>query len=142
VVAFLLLYVSPKVFRNFLSDWRAGGWPTATGTIEEAEVIEPASNRGEFRVRFLYTYSVPDAEYSSERYSFCIGTSFDDRADANELLARYPVTTEVPIAYDPADPAISVLEAGVSGHCVVVVVAFVLAWISVLASAAVLLRRI
>ena len=61
-----------------------------------------------------YSYSVDGVDHEGDRISIGAAGSGDPEL-AEAIRGRYPVGGEVPVHYDPSDPASSVLEPGVHG---------------------------
>lgn len=92
-------------------------WPTVPGTVLAATLVRVSgSDNGDtYRARIEYAYVVEGTRFTGDRV--CAGDQLlsGSVSGANKVLARYPVGTEVPAAYDPADPASSLLEPGSAG---------------------------
>lgn len=88
--------------------FRSRGWPTAEGTVTVARVTRESR---EPTVWFSYQFLVNGHSYESSRYDTSGGSG------GQEIVAANPVGTRVLVHYDPADPARSVLVAGLGiGH--------------------------
>lgn len=100
-------------------------WLETSGRILESDIVSRSSTSRR-STDTSRTISQTDTDYDVElRYSYTVGngafegrrvqygnTSHDERAAAQEELARYPRGTDVPVYYDPQDPARSVLVKG------------------------------
>jgi hypothetical protein len=89
-------------------------WPKTEGVITFATMGRHRSNTSStYSGDVSYDYKVGGTTYSSSRISFGqFGSS--DSSHARSVLNRYPVDRKVEVFYAPADPALSVLETGVS----------------------------
>lgn len=91
----------------------ARDWPTATGTVTAAGLVERISGDGEpaYAADVRYTYQVNQQEYSASRIS--LGDfSGADSAAAETVLRRYPRGEPVTVYYDPDHPERALLEPG------------------------------
>lgn len=95
-------------------------WPTTTGEIVESRVDRRRSSGGSnrsssttYHAEIGYTYTVDGTTYDGDRVNFGeYGSS--NSSHARSVVRRYPVGQSVEVRYDPADPATSCLEAGMS----------------------------
>lgn len=87
-------------------------WSRAEGKIEASEVIErptPTRRLVTFEPRVTYSYRVGETEHRSERIGF--GDHFvTSRAEAEAIIATYPIGRVVEVYYDPARPEAAILE--------------------------------
>ncbi len=96
-------------------------WPRVQGVImlSGAEPTRIPRNKGSvpgFEARVLYTYDVRGTPYQGERLRFG-GQPDTERETVARAIAPYPPGTKVDVAFDPADPAQSVLEPGHVEDC-------------------------
>ena len=83
-------------------------WPTTDGTILESQVDYDGDHH---RAKIRYQYVVQAEVLTGEVITYRgINT---DRVTAEEYAEKYPISMKVVVYYDPASPAISVLEPGV-----------------------------
>jgi hypothetical protein len=121
-------------------------WPTVQGKVRSAEVLREtkrdtsSSTRREsttYRPDIVYDYEVNGTPYSGNRVGVLhVGSSNPRKAE--DVVARYPVGSEVTVFYDPSDPQTAVLEPGVSWFSYMPIVGgtvFVLAGILMLVTA-------
>ncbi len=123
----LLILVGYYLYRLRLRDHAhavaALAWPRArgritassVGTVQEASanVDDPLPNT--FYVpEITFAYEVSGATYQGARVSYADPKQTNKKKVA-DLVARYPAGAEVQVAYDPANPAESVLEPGTAG---------------------------
>lgn len=87
-------------------------WPTTSSHIKTSQVVSEL--RGDVRNDIPvveYSYVVRGQTYMAKRVSFDAAATLM----ANQVVAKYPVGSEVPVAYDPANPAVAVLQPGGRG---------------------------
>ncbi len=87
-------------------------WPQARGIIVESEVV---ASGGRYWPKVAYTFRVGGKTYRGtriridpERYGYLRGSRSADWP--RQQLAKYKVGAEVPVFYEPEQPAVSVLE--------------------------------
>lgn len=96
---------------------KSQSWPSTPGTVTRSELGTSRGTSGPgrtpnrtFSARIEYRYMVGPKVYRNN--TICIGgelnTSFRSRAESR--LRQYPEGAEVPVFYDPANPARSCLE--------------------------------
>jgi hypothetical protein len=95
-----------KAWQNVQLAKASTGWPTTTGRITAAETAKVMFRR---QPRVTYSYSVNGAPYTSQRISFAGGYP---PKETDEILSRYPVGSDVPVAYTPDNPKEATLETG------------------------------
>lgn len=89
-------------------------WPTADGKVLRSEVrTQRTGNTSSHEPLVIYQYQVEGKSYRRDRPTISRQPS-KTTAPAEEVVARYPVGTQVTVYYDAADPATSVLEPGVT----------------------------
>lgn len=104
-----------------LGDAKASeSWPGVTGQVIYTDVDRvhkmsstSGSNSSEYRYvpEVQYEYQVEGVTYEGDRIQF--GSSRErSRFRAQDVVDRYPITSEVTVYYDPANPSKSVLEPG------------------------------
>ncbi|REJ86770.1 MAG: DUF3592 domain-containing protein [Planctomycetota bacterium] len=107
VVAF---YVGWPIVENAQA---SQNWPVASGAVTDSRVTTSQSDESTlYRAEVLYSYEVDGREYSSDVVWFGGNSSTSRRSGPAETVARYPVGAEVKVHYNPADPAVAVLEPG------------------------------
>jgi len=86
-------------------------WPTTEGRITSSQIYEDSDEDGtSYGLNVSYDYVVNDQRYTGTRISLTDYSSSYNYATG--LAEKYPVDQRVPVFYDPADPAKSVLETG------------------------------
>jgi hypothetical protein len=110
VLSLIFLIVFPfavwKAWQNVQMAKASTAWPTTTGKITAAETAKVMFRR---QPRITYSYSVNGTPFSSQRISFAGGYR---PKETDEILSRYPVGSEVTVAYAPDKPAEATLETG------------------------------
>jgi len=101
-------FVLVRLVQQLLRGPRSAAWPSVQGRIEQSEVRETA---GEQRLPHLrYRYQVDGQDHEGRHVDWAVRRMPREAAEA--LVARYPVGAAVEVFYDPAKPAIAVLEPG------------------------------
>jgi hypothetical protein len=95
-----------KAWQNVQLAKASTDWPTTTGKITAAETAKVMFRR---QPRVTYSYSVNGAPYTSQRISFAGGYP---PKETDAILSRYPVGSDVPVAYTPDNPKEATLETG------------------------------
>lgn len=113
-----------KAWKNIQMAKASTGWPTTTGKITAAETAKVLFRR---QPRVTYSYTVNGTPFTSQRISFAGGYR---PKETDPILARYPVGSEVPVAYAPDNPKEATLETGatkqVTAQLRILVIFFVL----------------
>ena len=90
---------------------RSATWPSTEGVITQARVVRAGYS---YARAVVYSYTVDGVRCQGEDIAAGpVLTSITD-AYARKCLARYPVGTPIAVYYDPENPAIAVLEPGLS----------------------------
>lgn len=88
----------------------AANWLKTTGRIAVSIVEEAPRTRADddtfFHASITYTYTVDDQGYSGKQ---AVGKATNLAANANRVVEKYPVGTEVTVHYNPDNPAESSL---------------------------------
>ena len=111
-------------------------WPVAPGVIIAAQVVNgfvdgtsmvtgQIKDRGRhyYTPSVLYRYTVGAQEYEGNRLRFGWLT-FNSTSAAQGILAAYPVGRQLPVRFDPANPATSVLEVAAANKNAMVGIVF------------------
>jgi hypothetical protein len=100
---------------GFVNQLRAQCFPHVTGNITQSETtIEHDSDGSTTGVDIRYHYEVDGKPFEGTRYRYAAGSSSDSKW-AHDAVARYAVGSEVPVFYDPHNPAESLLSPGLDG---------------------------
>ena len=112
VLALIFLIIFPfalyKAWKNVQMAKASMNWPTTAGRIMASDVKKVVFRR---QPQISYSYSVNGSPFTSQRVSFAGGYK---PKEVDPILARYPIGTEVVVAYDPQNPAEAALETGVN----------------------------
>lgn len=88
-------------------------WPKVPARIISSEIDTGRSNAGTWWVPDVaYEYSLNGQEYRSTTIRYVMPPSYE-KDEAQTILAAYPLNAQTSAAYDPRDPARSVLEPGI-----------------------------
>ena len=94
-------------------------WPTTAGRIS-ASVVQYLSTgavngaqTGYYTPEVAYTYTVRELTYTGTAIAFRDLRGW--QKTSADIVAKYPVGSEVAVHYDPSDPRMCVLEAGTVG---------------------------
>lgn len=100
---------------SILQNARASeSWPATSGEILSANVRTDEDDDGtSYFGDVSFRYVVDDTPYTSKNVSFGQYGS-GNRGHAEEIVARYPVGSQVTVYYDPDDATTAVLEPGVT----------------------------
>jgi len=98
---------------NLLRTRSAEHWPTTKGLVTASRVGDSYGGYGAFwhAPRVSYRYEVAGVPFEGE----LIQTArlvFSSESDAAEVSARYPVSAEVTVRYDPRNPEFGILDLG------------------------------
>lgn len=95
-----------------------GDWPVVPGAVHKAFVYRherrtPETTDITYTPVVAYTYFVGELCYASQQRAIAAYTeaSFPTEAEAEAVVARYPVGKEVEVHYNPIAPQQAVLEA-------------------------------
>ena len=103
-------WYGPKLLREATATKQ---WPEVTGTVEGSQVFSQRRNSGtDWHVVVRTSYFVDGARYESERYSITGHLGADSQQGAETLARGFRAGDEVPVFYDPDDPARAVLVRG------------------------------
>jgi len=94
-------------------------WPTVQGKIIHSAMARSTSSQGKttYSPNIQFTYQVDGKGYQSNQVGVEPGpgaSSSSDPSDVSETVARYPVGKLVTVYYKPSEPALGVLQPGVS----------------------------
>ncbi len=125
VSAVLLLFVLPwtaatvafdvLAISGMVRQVQSAGWPSVQGTITRSEVETVRSSKSTTHgLKVAYTYSVDGQRYEGSQYRSTSWRS-GDREYAEGLVARFPAGATVPVYYRPGQPSEAVLQPGLEG---------------------------
>jgi len=100
--------------RGAVGQIRAVDYPTVVGLVAKSE-LEAHHGKGgpSYSPKITYTYRVDGRNYTGDRYRY--GQWNGDSATARRIVDDHPAGRQVDVHYSPADPADSVLLAGLEG---------------------------
>lgn len=85
-------------------------WPASPGQVLAAVVgVQSGENGPTYFPRITYTYNVNGQTYQNDRLVIGGGIS-GNRGPAEQIVARYPAGSSVPVYFNPANPQEAVLE--------------------------------
>jgi len=120
---FLLIGLGLSVWGwTILQDARASAsWPSVEGRVISSEVTRSTDADGavSYSPEVTYSYTVENASYTNGRIKFG-ENAYGNRNKAEEIAANYPVGRTVTVYYEPEQPALSVLEPGVTAGSFIV----------------------
>ncbi len=104
-------------------------WPTVEATITRSELQEKTDSDGtSYRAELVYRYAVLGRVYLANLHTEGLAFPATEK-DARQMVARFPVGSQVQVAVNPANPARAMLDTGVPHASIVLrnasVVAFV-----------------
>ncbi len=137
--------VSVYLLLRALKGMRAAKWPQVHAVITRSMLkTQYASDSGKsaaetdyisgsdigprtmYQADIIYEYRVAGTTYKGHRVS-TLDTSTNSKAMAVKVRDRYPLDAKVKVYIDPRDPEFAVLETGVGGSGIFLVVIFALA---------------
>jgi hypothetical protein len=113
-----VLWQDGKFFTNLARDLAASGHPTVVATVTRSEIVSGVQS-GRLSVSYnhpfkvLYLYEVSGRKYAGETFRHGMLAGGADSARA--VQSRYAAGKRIPVHYNPADPADSVMVAGLDG---------------------------
>lgn len=114
VWSLLTLGADALIFHGVVRDLWAMGYPQVTGTITDSAVKVSRGKSTTYRLDVRYTYAVNGQRFTGNRHRYSSrGVSDQDEVEAQ--ARRYAVGAEVPVFHAPDAPADSVLEPGITG---------------------------
>lgn len=99
---------------NIRRQLQAARFPTAPGVIQESKVTVQSSSEGDsYKAALKYAYWVDGVEFHGDRLRFGDMMSSQDHAEAT--VRSLVKGTELTVYYDPRDPSQAVLQTGLEG---------------------------
>jgi hypothetical protein len=118
---FLILWSLFTIIEDGLTAWdifrqlKSRDYPHVMGVITKNETI--CHDYDNYEVKIAYSYQVDSQNYTGDRYIYnaaLFGKTTDgSQWKAEELERALPVGKQVPIYYDPTNPADSVIKTGI-----------------------------
>ncbi len=112
----LLLFLCPLIllpallYGQLQNAWRSAAWPETPGQILSSDARSTRIPFRSYAPFVRYTYTVDGQAYTGDTLAFVrdgVGAAW-----AGRKVAQYPPGREVMVYYDPANPAVAVLEPG------------------------------
>jgi Protein of unknown function (DUF3592) len=93
---------------------RSERWPTASATIVSSVILGRRSNKGSamYEPSVTYRYEVGGQTFTGTRIGWGGTASSSSQTWADKVVGQFPQGAVLPVRYDPADPAESVLDPG------------------------------
>ena len=92
-------------------------WPKVTGSVEQSFVYQherstSAGTTETYTPVVTYAYAIEEQKYQAHKQNFLPydQATFMSKEEAETTSTRYPVGSEVPVFYNPVNPAQAVLE--------------------------------
>ncbi len=102
-------------------------WPSVKGTVTVSEIdTRQMESNGKwinmYHPQVVYNYFVKDKAYTNSKISFG-DYATNKRKDANKVIRKYPVNSEVTVYYNPINPQEAVLQrkAGLAAYGIVAI---------------------
>ncbi len=117
VAFFGIFLVAGLLMAIFMGGWLwkfvdARHWPAVPATVLASRVQSHSDEDGTtYSIDILYSYTVNDKEYRSNRYSF-VGGSSSGSTGKQKVVREHPVGKKALCYVDPDDPAYAVLHRG------------------------------
>jgi len=109
----IAVWLTVSLSSNFYLSIASLSWPKVAARITSAGINTGTSTMGTWWAPDVeYEYSVSGRAYHSATIRYLM-KPFSEQEEAQAVLAGYPAQAQVRAAYDPQDPARSVLEPGV-----------------------------
>lgn len=101
--------------RTILRAWASRRWPTAPGIILTSEIVAGGdSESSSYKAMITYAYVVDGVEHRGDTLAVGMNHISGWLKSEERHVKKYPAGATVSVAYDPADPRVAVLEAGLS----------------------------
>ena len=111
------LYLFVKGARRIQQAIASIKWPVVPGTVVSSETTRDVSTYRRktsvtFDTKTTIRYIVKERDYNTDQFRFGQLLGSSDKSDAVLQRHRYPAGKEVPVSYDPANPATAVMKPG------------------------------
>ena len=107
------LFLTYFATNNALNASKTKSWPTAEGTIVTSEITRSASR---YVLHIVYTYTVDDTEYSSEKIGLNNYAQYKKKVDAESAIEQFPLNSKVTVYYNPDKVDEAILKPGIRGE--------------------------
>ena len=96
---------------NLVLQWRATGYPTTTGVVQESSAVSRGGMGNGCHVQVRYTYELNGQPLTGTRYRY--GLERNSRQDIARILTTLTPGSEITVHYNPRDPTDAVLVSGI-----------------------------
>ena len=102
--------------RGIVMQTMAGDYPSVPGNVIDSRVESHSDSEGgtSYSAKLRYAYVVNDHRYEGKRVRFGM-ESFGGRKGSQQYVREHPPGSAVTVYYDPAKPSEAILEPGVAG---------------------------
>jgi Protein of unknown function (DUF3592) len=112
ILGILVVCLGSNIFSGIYQSLQSEHWPRAEATVTTSAVNRDGSDVATRWTPVVeYRYNVGNASFASKRVRFLMAPMYQ-REEATGITEAYGVGRAVSIAYNPANPADSVLEPG------------------------------
>jgi hypothetical protein len=117
LLAAIGLFLVPVAIYRIAQAMQSSNWPTAPGVIRQSEyitVLVPRQRKGSLQEHVLqmsYDYEVNGQQYTGTRRTMMSATTLSEQT-ARDIVAKYPVGSNVKVYYNPSNPSHCCLETG------------------------------
>ena len=118
---FILIVIPPLLFAlGVFLDHREEAilqrMQSASGQIQKAEVYSKGQGESTtYHLDLRYEYTIAERDYSGYKIGLA-NIMYNEKAEALEVLKKYPKGSQVTVYYDPQDPELAVLEKSEPGN--------------------------
>jgi hypothetical protein len=112
ILGIIVVCIGSNIFSGIYQSFRSERWPRAEAQITTSVVNrDPSDVATRWTPTVAYRYSVGNSSFTSNRVRFLMAPMYQ-REEASSIVEAYGVGRAVSIAYNPANPAESVLQPG------------------------------
>lgn len=111
----IALFADFLLARSMFQQLQSLGFPAVEAIVIGSEVEQiDGGEDATYRAKIVYRYVVAGQKFSGNRYRH--GFSTGDRSNVEKIVQSYPAGRITTAYYNPADPAESLLDPGLSAH--------------------------
>ena len=134
VASGFLLYAESFWWGDFQKQAASAHYPVAEGTVLTSKTVEknqpPRSNLPRNKIVFTpyveYRYNIGSSSFICDRFRYTLGLNRSgDDSWAQSVANKFPPGSKVHVSYNPANPSEAVLDPGLGGTDVSLLLAFV-----------------
>jgi hypothetical protein len=116
IMALFVWLFDIRGIQTLIRQHRAESFPDTEGTILGAQIVTHTGSKGRiyYHPAFVYSYEVNGRSYRAGRYRYDGYPS--DSASVRQIVNSHPVSSTVPVYYNPADPTDTCLAPKVVAH--------------------------